>query len=1198
MTHPYCPFCQPDPSRVFFRSDAVLALWDLYPVTPGHALIVPVRHVPTWFEATKTEQTELMSTLELVKAEVERRGQIDGWNIGVNVGAAAGQTVPHLHIHLIPRRTGDVADPRGGVRYVIPEHANYLRDAASPVYEVDADLDSDTYLTTGPDRPFLQRLELDLAAADGIDMAVAFVKPSGVERLMPHLSDLIQRGGRLRLLTGTYLGITDPDAIGRLLDLRTLFPRSQIELRAYERADVSFHPKAYVLANRARAGVAYVGSSNLSASALSDGVEWNYRLEQHREPRGYSSVILAFERLFSHPDTSPIDARWVAAYRDRRPVLGPPSVGAAEADIEVPEIVPVTEPNDVQREAMVALAAARAEGKRAGLVVMATGLGKTWLAAFDTARPEFGRLLFVAHREEILRQAFQTFRRIRPGASAGFYMGEEQLPDADLLFASVQTLGRQAHLDRFNPGAFDYIVVDEFHHASAPTYQRLITHFRPAFLLGLTATPNRTDGGDLLTLCQNNLVYECGLTSGIRRGLLSTFRYFGVPDDVDYRNIPWRSTRFDEQALTEAVATQARAANVLEQWRKHGGARTIGFCVSMRHADFMSEFFRSEGVRAVAVHSGPRSAPRALSLEQLADGKLQVVFAVDMFNEGVDVPAIDTVMMLRPTESQIVWLQQFGRGLRKFEGKCLSVIDYIGNHRSFLLKVRTLLDVQGGGDREVAAALARAQAGELDLPPGCEVTYELAAINLLQGLLRTGPQSAADVLGEYYRDFSARNGVRPTAAEAHRDGYQPRSLRPAHGSWLGYVAAVGGLSEAASAAFLAHRAFLEALEISPMTRGFKMAVLLAMLDREGLPGPGLTIDELVAAVRALGSRDSRVAADFGDPWRTDAELAKSLRDNPLAAWTRAGAAGRLPAFTLKDGRFTFHGDVPLDQRDALRQLVRELAEWRLEEYFGRRSDPAVADAIHLEIKQASGRPMAFLPNRDDHQGLPQGWVEVSIDGVPHQANFVKVALNVVRPSGSDENVWPKLLRGWFGSDAGAPGTRHRVELRQTGDGWLLRPVGVEGQPSSPVLWSRYAREQIPRFFGDVFSQAKWNVGFLPVPTAEPEALILLVTLDKDGMDRRFGYGDRFLDRQTFQWQSQNKTDQAGKHGRMICDHASLGISVHLFVRATKKIGSAAAPFVYCGLVTFDSWSGERPITVVWRLQQAVPDRLADDFGAT
>jgi superfamily II DNA or RNA helicase len=227
-------------------------------------------------------------------------------------------------------------------------------------------------------------------------------------------------------------------------------------------------------------------------------------------------------------------------------------------------------------------------GNEAGLVVLATGLGKTWLAAFDSNRSEFSKVLFVAHREEILQQAKKTFRRIRPQARLGFYTGKEKDSQADVLFASIQTLGRLGHLKHFDRERFDYIVVDEFHHAAARTYRNLIDHFTPKFLLGLTATPERLDGGDLLGLCQENLVYRKDLVAGIEADLLCPFQYFGVPDDVNYENIPWRSSKFDETELTNAVATNKRAQNALEQLDSKGGKRALGFCKARKKSSCRS----------------------------------------------------------------------------------------------------------------------------------------------------------------------------------------------------------------------------------------------------------------------------------------------------------------------------------------------------------------------------------------------------------------------------------------------------------------------------------------------------------------------------------------------------------------------------------------------------------------------------------
>ncbi len=256
----------------------------------------------------------------------------------------------------------------------------------------------------------------------------------------------------------------------------------------------------------------------------------------------------------------------------------------------------------------------------------------------------------------------------------------------------------------------------------------------------------------------------------------------------------------------------------------------------------MAAFFRERGVRAVAVHSGPTSAPRAASLEQLEAGELDIVFAVDMFNEGVDLPTLDTVMMLRPTESKILWLQQFGRGLRKADGKeRLVVIDYIGNHRIFLLKPQTLfgLPIRRSGNLQPARAATN---GTQELPPGCEVTYELEAIEILKGLLRRSTRQD-DALERYYRDFKTLHGIRPTATEVYEDGYNPRAVRQRAGSWMRFVAAMGDLDATQQRALERHGAFIDALDTTEMAKSYKMLVLLAMLNADRFPG-SIGIDDL------------------------------------------------------------------------------------------------------------------------------------------------------------------------------------------------------------------------------------------------------------------------------------------------------------------------------------------------------------------
>jgi hypothetical protein len=248
----------------------------------------------------------------------------------------------------------------------------------------------------------------------------------------------------------------------------------------------------------------------------------------------------------------------------------------------------------------------------------------------------------------------------------------------------------------------------------------------------------------------------------------------------------------------------------------------------------------------------------------------------------------------------------------------------------------------------------------------------------------------------------------------------------------------------------------------------------------------------------------------------------------------------------------------------------------------------------MKVSHTNGKPILFLRDRTSTPGVPQGWQPVLIDDRPYQANFVKVAVNVLREPGADANLLPAILRGWFGPDAGLPGTDYRVACEAGEEGWVLRPLGHR-EIERGELFRRYSREQIPRLFEDEFNPAVWNAGFVPVPRGTPKHLCLLVTLDKGGMTQNFQYGDRFLAPDLFQWQSQNRTRQDSAHGQLIRDHVARGVAVHLFVRAEKKRGATSAPFVYCGPVTFVDWHGDAPITVRWKLESALPERLEREF---
>lgn len=1188
-----CPFCRPEAKRLIFRARSVIALWDAYPVTEGHALVIPLRHVASWFNATRDEQLEIIQAIDQVKAEIECRHAPAGYNIGMNIGKTAGQTVPHLHVHVIPRYPGDLPDPRGGVRHVIPARGNYLKPTAPPVSDAGELGLGSALIQGGIEDPLLPHLLEQLNGATAVDIAAAFVLESGVRLVQEHLQDLLDRGGRLRILTGDYFGVTEPEALRHLMDLDE--GQGSTHLRIFQTTGLSFHPKAYLFRRPEDDGIAFVGSSNLSKTALQQGVEWNYRVVRSTDRQGFLDVVEGFDALWGHERNHDLSHEWIDGYQARRTRAAPMDVGVPAEPITAPV------PHSIQIEALDALKKTREAGNSAGLVVLATGLGKTWLSAFDSRGHR--KVLFVAHREEILRQAMGTFRRIRPMAKLGYYTGQERTPDADVLFASIQTLSRQEHLHVFEPDAFDYVVVDEFHHAAAATYRRVIGHFAPRFLLGLTATPERTDGADLLALCGDNLVYRADMPEGIRRGLLSPFNYFGVPDAVNYENIPWRSTRFDEEALTLAVATQERAENALEQLERRGQSRTIAFCVSQRHADFMAEYFRKAGRRAEAVHSGENTAPRALSLERLEAGELDIVCAVDMFNEGVDLPQVDTILMLRPTESRVLWLQQFGRGLRQRENKTLHVIDYIGNHRIFLTKIKAMFEL-GNSHREVAFMLEQIQAGTAEMPPGCSVTYDLEVIEILRGLIRTS-SNVVEQLEQFYGEHKATHGVRPLGREVHFEGYNLRSVRRSgHDSWLDFVRVMGDLSEEEEEACRRLGAFFREIESTAMTMSYKMLVLMAMLDADALPGK-ISLEQLTEQFAVIARRHAVARNEVGARLDNPAALSQMLRQNPINAWTRRKGPDGQPYFRFDGRELSSTFSIPDHLRTTAHELLSELVEWRLAEYMDRGGKQKEAAEFLCSVEQdgaspeqdAGTRRVALrLPDREKAPDLPHGWREINVEGEVLHALFEEKVIRIVSQDGEAANFLPSLVADWFGQSRGG-GTPFpsdaRVLFRSEGDVYVPKPVDSGFAASDgPIPWAKYNRAEAMEAVKIEPVGREMQTGIIK----RPGRLVFFVTLDKKGHAEEFQYQDRFVSPELFSWESQNRNTQAGTIGQAIRGQQTGDTTVELFVRRRAKTRGVSEPFYYAGELQFEWWEGEKPIKVSWKLRTPVPPSLKKELG--
>lgn len=607
----------------------------------------------------------------------------------------------------------------------------------------------------------LTEIQNELKKAQSFCMNVAFVTTSGIGMLKTQLLDFANRGGKGRILVSSYLGFNDPDALYELLKLKN------VEVRI-TREEIKMHAKLYIFNHKSAQSV-IVGSSNLTHSALKMNYEWNVKLTSTDNGDFIKRTQSDFNQIWNQSiqltDESIEDYR-----RNRGTVVLTEKVTETEgtATSEYPVIVP----NKMQKEAVEAVTQLRMKGASRALVISATGTGKTYLAAFDVKNYRPKRMLFLVHREQILRDALASFQKVIGfnDAEAVIYRSGEDLTDKKYVFATVQSLSKNENLDLLSSQLFDYILIDEVHHAAANSYQKIMNHFKPDFYLGLTATPERTDGQNIYELFHYNIAYEIRLQDALSEDMLSPFLYYGV---TEMRKED--GELIDEKEDFSRLVTSERVDHIIEKIRYYGVSsettRGLIFCSRNSEAAELAEELNARGYRTVALSGKNSQEEREAAVEQLEKGILDYILTVDIFNEGIDIPSVNQIIMLRNTESSIVFVQQLGRGLRKHPHKnFVTIIDFIGNYKN-----NYLIPIALYGDQSFNKDNYRRKLGQYHQLNGITTVNfeEVAKQQIYDSITQTKLSSIAN-LKKIYLDLYNRLGRTPMLY----DYYRNRSLDP------------------------------------------------------------------------------------------------------------------------------------------------------------------------------------------------------------------------------------------------------------------------------------------------------------------------------------------------------------------------------------------------------------------------------------
>lgn len=617
-------------------------------------------------------------------------------------------------------------------------------------------------------------LRKELENCDEFIISVAFITEGGLSLILEQLKELENRNVKGKILTGDYLNFTEPKALKRLLKYKN------VELKILSKE--KFHAKGYFF-RKVNLWTLIIGSSNLTQTALTVNFEWNLKINSLEDGKITKDILNSFEEVFER--LPKLDLEMVENYEKVYKLSK--DYSKIQEKNQNSLFIKNIKPNFMQKEALENLKILR-ENEDKGLLISATGTGKTYLSAFDVKNLKPERMLFIAHRKTILKKAKYTFESIIKNKKMAIY-GEESIADADYIFAMIQTLNKKEHLERFSKNYFNYIIIDEVHHSGAKTYQNLINYFKPDFLLGMTATPERSDDFDIYRLFDHNIAYEIRLYDALRENLLCPFHYFGVSDiTIDGECI-------DNKTSIKNLTLEQRIDHIIEKSRYYGysGEKLHGlmFVSRVEEANILTEKFNERGIKSIALTGEHGDNARESAIEKLENGEIEYIITVDIFNEGIDIPCVNQVILLRPTESSIVYIQQLGRGLRKNENKeFVVVLDFIGNYEKNFL-IPTAISQNNSYDKDFMKKFLLN--GTNMIPGESSISFEeIVKERIFENINKTNFSTKKNIEHDFVllekqlgripmlNDFFTRNMIEPSVILKFRKDYDSvlKALRP------------------------------------------------------------------------------------------------------------------------------------------------------------------------------------------------------------------------------------------------------------------------------------------------------------------------------------------------------------------------------------------------------------------------------------